>query len=77
MSKDATCEQLKDFIENKGITVTDIELISNAPERRTNSFRVAIKVADYDKAMKPDVWPYRVGVRRFIPKRPKSERFPN
>ena len=57
----------------KGINVTDIELISNAPERRTNTFRIAIKAAEYDKAMNPAVWPYRVGVRRFIPRRPKGD----
>jgi hypothetical protein len=73
VSKDATCEQFKDFIVSKGIDVTDIELISNAPERRTNTFRVSIKASDYEKAMKPEVWPYRVGVRRFIPKRPKGD----
>ena len=72
VSKDATCEQLKEFIESKGINVTDIELLSLAPERRTNTFRVAIKVADYDKALNPDVWPYRVGVRRYRPQRTKS-----
>ena len=72
VSKDATCEQLKEFIMNKGITVTDIELISLAPQRRTNTFRVAIKIADFDKAMDPNVWPYRVGVRRFRPHRPKQ-----
>ena len=73
VSKDASCDQLRHFLEFKGINVTEIELISNAPERRTNTFRVAIKAADYDKAMKPEVWPYRVGVRRFIPKRPKND----
>ena len=43
VSKDATCDQLKGFLAGKGINVTDIELISNAPERRTNTFRIAIK----------------------------------
>ena len=73
VSKDATCDQMKDFLVNKGINVTDIELISKAPERRTNTFRISIKAADYDKAMMPEVWPYRVGVRRFIPRRPKGD----
>ena len=72
VSKDATCEQLKEFIMNKGITVTDIELISLAPQRRTNTFQVAIKIADFDKAMDPNVWLYRVGVQRFRPHRPKQ-----
>ena len=62
VSKDATCDQLKEILEFKGVKVTEIQLISNAPERRTNTFRVAIKAADYDKAMQPEVWPCRVGV---------------
>ena len=73
VSKDATCDQLKEILEFKGVKVTEIQLISNAPERRTNTFRVAIKAADYEKAMQPEVWPYRVGVRRFIPKRPRND----
>ena len=73
VSKDATCDQLAEFLESKGVKVTEIELISNAPERRTNTFRVAIKAADYEKALQPEVWPYRVGVRRYIPKRPKND----
>ena len=47
-------------------------MISLSPERRTNTFRVAIKIADFDKSMDQNVWPYRVGVRRFRPHRPKQ-----
>ena len=67
VSKDATKEQLKEFIENKGIAVVDIEKLTKAEEARTNTFRVKIKASEYDKAMNPDVWPYRVGVRHYIP----------
>ena len=28
-----------------------------------------IKTADYEKAMDPEVWPYRVGIRHFKPQR--------
>ena len=36
---------------------------------RTNTFKVSIKASDYDKALRPEVWPLRVGVRLFRPKR--------
>jgi hypothetical protein len=69
VSKDATPEQLKEFIVSKGINVTEIELLANHKvEARSFSYRIAIKPADYEKALKPDVWPYRVGVRLYKPK---------
>ena len=65
VSKDATTEQLKEFIVSKGI-----ELLTNHKEEaRSFSYRIAIKPSDYDKALHPDVWPYRVGVRLYKPKR--------
>ena len=38
-------------------------------ESRTNTFKIVVKLSDYEKAMKPDVWPYRVGVRHYRPPR--------
>ena len=70
VAKDATSDQLKEFIENKGVEVVEIELLTQFPEAaRTFTYRIAIKPRDYDKAMNPDVWPYRVGVRIYKPKR--------
>ena len=70
VAKDATADQLKEFVENKGIEVVEIELLTQFPvAARTFTFRIAIKPRDYDKAMNPDVWPYRVGVRIYKPKR--------
>ena len=36
------------------------------------TFRVAVKPADYEAALKPEVWPYRVAVRHY--KAPRRER---
>ena len=47
----------------------NIEKLTTHPDARTNTFKVVIKLADYEKAMKPEVWPYRVGVRHFKPPR--------
>ena len=66
VSKDATSDQLKEFLESNGIKVTDIELLTNFPDEvRSFTYRVAIKPEDFEKALTPDVWPYRVGVRHY------------
>ena len=77
VAKDATANQLKGFIENKGIKVVEIELLTNHPEARTNTFKIAIKPGDYDKAMNPEVLPYRVGVRTFRHKRQQQNSWAN
>ena len=69
VSKAATGEQLKEFIEDKGIKVEEIECLTYHPDARTNTFRIAIAISDYDKALNPEVWPYRVAVRPFRPSR--------
>ena len=73
MSKGATDKQLKDFLEDKGIKVEEIECMTYHPDARTNTFRVAIAIADYEKALDPQVWPYRVAVRLFRPARRDRE----
>ena len=73
VSKSATDVQLKNFLETKGIKVDEIECLTHHPDARTNTFRVAIAVKDYEKALDPDVWPYRVGVRQFRPSRRDRE----
>ena len=66
VSKDATKDQLKEFIEGKGIAVIEVEkLTRDDAETRTNTFKVVVKLSDYEKAMNPDIWPYRVGVRHY------------
>ena len=54
---------------SKGIDVKDIKKLTTFEGARTNTFKVCIKASDYDKALKPEVWPLRVGVRLFRPKR--------
>ena len=48
-----------------------IELLTNfrREEARSFTYRIAIKAADYEKALNADVWPHRVGVRLFRNKR--------
>ena len=70
VSRDASGEQLKEFLINKGISVVAVEkLTRDEVEARTNTFKVVIKLSDYEKAMRPEIWPYRVGVRHYKPPR--------
>ena len=76
VAKDCTEKDLKEFLAEKGIQVVEVEKLTK-PEVielvRTITFRVAVKAADYEAALKPEVWPYRVGVRHYrAPKRPDS-----
>ena len=73
VSKDATEEQLKQFITSKGINVTAVKKLTTFEEARTYTFKVSIKASDYEKALKPEVWPLRVGVRPFRPKRSNNQ----
>ena len=74
VSKNATPEQLKEFIVSKGIKVTDMELLTtHKTEARSFSYRIAIKPEDYDKALQQDARPYRVGVRIYKPKRRQQQ----
>ena len=74
VSKAATANQLKEFLEDKGINVTEIECMTYHPEARTNTFKVAIAIGDYEKALNPEVWPYRVAVRPFRQSRKDREK---
>ena len=70
VSKEASSQQLKEFIEGKGIGVIAVDkLTRDDVDTRTNTFKVIIKLSDYEKAMQPQMWPYRVGVRHYRPPR--------
>ena len=67
---------LKEFLSDKGINVVEVEQLTKpevVSQVRTLTFRVAVKAADYEAALNPDVWPFRVGVRHYRPPR-KSDR---
>ena len=65
VSRDASTEQLSSFLLSKGIEVVDIALLTTYEHARTNTFKIKIKASQYTKAMSPDVWPFRVGVRHY------------
>ena len=75
VGKGCTNDNMKDFLIGKGITPVEVEMLTKPDvinEVRTLTFRVAFKAADYESALKPEVWPYRVAVRHY--KAPRRER---
>ena len=76
VGKDCTNDDLKDFLQGKGIDAVAVETLTRdevLPNVRTKTFRITVKAAQYEKSLNPDVWPYRVAVRHYrAPKRPES-----
>ena len=57
---------MKEFLVGKGINPVEVELLTKKEviaNVRTLTFRVAVKAAEYELSLNPEVWPYRVGVR--------------
>ena len=78
VGKGCTTDDLKNFLAGKGINAVEVEMLTKKEvmeQVRTLTFRVAVKAADYEAALKPEVWPYRVGVRHY--KAPRRERTDN
>ena len=77
VGKGCTEDNLKKFLVGKGITPVEVKLMTKPDvvnEVRTLTFTVAVKPADYDAALKPEVWPYRVAVRHYrAPRRERPE----
>ena len=76
VGKGCTPELLKEFLAGKGIKAVEVEMLTRREvleQVRTLTFRVSVTAADYEAALKPEVWPYRVGVRHYrAPKRPDT-----
>ena len=73
VAKDASADLLKTFLDNKGIKVIECEKLTTWDQARTHCYKVTIKASEFEKATKPEVWPYRVGVRLFKQFREKKE----
>ena len=76
VGKGCSEENLKDFLIGRGITPVEVEMLTKPEilnDVRTITFRVAVKPADYEAALKPEVWPYRVAVRHYrAPRRDRA-----
>ena len=70
LDKECTEEKLKEFLIEKGIKPVEVMMMKK-PETneaevktwRTKSFKVTVKASEHEKAMMPEIWPYRVAVR--------------
>ena len=71
VSRDASEEQFKEFMTGKGIEVLEIVKLTTYEHARTITFKITIKASQYAKAMDPDIWPLRVGVRHY--RQPKRD----
>ena len=78
VGKGCTPDKLKYFLEERGIHAVEVEMLTKpevVKDVRTLTFRVAVKPKEYKDALKPEVWPYRVGVRHYrAPRRYRSDR---
>ena len=74
VGKDCSNEDLSEFLKSKGIVTVAVETLTRSEvldQVRTKTFKITVKASQYEAALKPEVWPYRVAVRHFrAPKRP-------
>ena len=75
--KDAEPEHLEKFLKDKGVTVKDVKLLTRielitSGAVRSKSIKVTLTAAEHKKAMNPNVWPYRVGVRYYKADKPRK-----
>ena len=68
VGKDCTDEDPSNFLKDKGINTVAVETLTKQEvldKVRTKTFKVTVKAAEYEAALKPEVWPYRVAVRHY------------
>ena len=78
VGKGCTPDNLKDFLAAKGIDAVEVTMLTRSDvidQVRTLTFRVVVKASQYESALKPEVWPYRVGVRHY--RAPRRDRLDN
>ena len=78
VNKTCSKDHMKTFLIEKGIDVVDViemtseEVLDNV---RVKSMIVIVKANQYKKAMDPNVWPCRVGVRMWKDKEAQKARY--
>ena len=78
VGKDCTNENLKDFLKGRGIEAVAVETLTKdeiLSQVRTKTFKVTVKPSQYEAALKPEVWPYRVAVRHYRAPRRQDTRW--
>ena len=68
LNQDCTHENFIEFLINKGIDVVDVETLTKddvIPLVRNKTFKITVTPDQYEMALKPEIWPYRVAVRHY------------
>ena len=68
VGKDCTDEDMSQFLKGRGIEAVAVETLTKKEvldQVRTKTFKITVKAAQYEAALKPEVWPYRVAVRHY------------
>ena len=76
VSKDCKDEDLFQFLKDKGINPVSVVTLTRdevLDQVRKKTFKVTVKAAQYEAALRPDIWPYRVAVRHFRAPRKQDE----
>ena len=78
VNKECSKDSMKTFLIEKGIDVVDVsemtreEVLDNV---RVKTMKVIVRADEYEKAMNPDMWPCRVGVRLWKDKEAQKARY--
>ena len=76
VSKDCSNDDLSEFLKGKKIDVVAVETLTKdevLDQVRTKTFKITVKAAQYEAALQPEVWPYRVAVRHYRAPRRQAE----
>ena len=70
VAKTAEPEHLEKFLKDRGVEVEKIECLTKIElmkegKVKSKTMKVTVKASEHEKAMNPDVWPQRVGVRYY------------
>lgn len=79
ISKQCTEAQLQSFLEAKSFKAELVECLTREEllkdnKVRSKTMKVTFKASELEKAMNPDMWPFRVGVRHYKPDSRRSTR---
>ena len=78
VNKNCDKDSMKTFLIEKGLDVVDVSEMTREevlPNVAVKSMKVVVKATEYEKAMDPNNWPCRVGVRLWKDKEAQKARY--
>ena len=64
IKKNVTGLQLSHWSAEKGLQVLSCDLLTKYEGARSLAYQITIKSCDYEKALNPELWPSRVGLKQ-------------